>query len=73
MKHEKITTDDIADALLHLSEDIGFCDEDTVTGFRTSKKKEILRSQKENSFAELTKEIRKRQTKKDWENINYDD
>lgn len=72
MKHEKITTDEIADALIHLSENIGFCDERTAMGFRASKKKEILKSQKENSFAEFTKEIKKRQTKKDWEDTNND-
>lgn len=72
MKHEKITTDEIADVLIRLSEDNGLCDERTAVGLRTSKKKEILKSKKENSFAEFTNEIKKRQTKKDWEDINND-
>lgn len=67
MNHEKIAIDNITDALIHLNEVIGFCDEETARGFKTSKKKEILKSQKENSFAEFSKEIKKRQTKKDWE------
>lgn len=73
MNHEKINTDDVANALINLSENLEICDQETAMGFRTSRKKEILKSKKENSFAEFTKEIKKRQTKKDWEDINYDD
>ncbi len=34
-KHGKITTDDIADALIHLIGKIEFCDEQTAMRFRT--------------------------------------
>ena len=67
MENGKITNDDIADALINLSENSGFCDEDTAIGFRQSKKKEILKSTKDCSFAKFTNEIRKRQTKKNRE------
>ena len=64
MDNIKITTDEIADALIELSQNIGNCDEDTAKGFKTSKKKEILKSNKENSFSKFTKKINERQKKK---------
>ena len=64
MNNEKITADDVANALINMSENIGLCDKDTATGFRISKKKEILKSGKEYSFSKFTSEIIKRQTKK---------
>ena len=73
MKHEKISTDDIAYTLIHLSEYMEICDKETSTGFKTSNKKGILKSTKEHSFSKFTKAIKKRQTKKDCEDINNDD
>ena len=64
MEVKKITTDEIADALLNLNEKIGHCDKETALGFRTSKKKDILKSRKEESFCKFTNEIKKRQMKK---------
>lgn len=65
MNNEKITADDIADALTNLSESVGICDKDTATGFRTSKKKDILKSEEDGSFSKFTNEIQKRQEKKE--------
>lgn len=65
MENDKITTDEIADALINLNENAGFCDHDTAIGFKTSKKKNILQSSKEHSFSKFNNEIRKRQAKKD--------
>ena len=72
MSDKKITTDDIADALIDLSENIALCDKDTAVGFRTSKKKDILKSGKNGSFSKFTDEIQKRQAKKNQKEINND-
>ncbi len=64
MSNEKITAEDIADALINLSENIGLCDRDTAKGFRSSKKKDILKSGEDSSFSRFTNEIQKRQEKK---------
>ena len=63
----KITTDVIADAIINLANKSGLCDSDTARGFKSSKKKSILKSSKEKSFAKFTNEIRNRQKKKDGE------
>ncbi len=64
MENDKITTDDIANALINLSEDIRLCDNDTAKGLRTSKKKEILNSESEYSFSKFTNEIIKTKERK---------
>ena len=64
MEVKKITTDEIADGLINLHETIGLCDKETAIGLRTSKKKDILKSRKEDSFCKFTSEIKKRQMKK---------
>ena len=64
MAKEKINADEIADALVNLCENIGVCDQDTATGFHSSKKKEILKSDSDHSFSQFTGEIKKRQEKK---------
>ena len=64
MAKEKINADEIADALVNLCENIGVCDQDTATGFHSSKKKEILKSGREYSFGQFIGEIKKRQEKK---------
>lgn len=64
MKNEKITTDDVANALISLHQEINLCDTETALGFKTSKKKDILKSKKENSFSCFTHEIEKKQNKK---------
>ena len=61
---KKITNDEIADGLINLNEAIGLCDKETAIGFRTSKKKDILKSRKEDSFYKFTSEIKKSQMKK---------
>ena len=65
MENKEVTSADIANALINLSENAGFCDKDTATGFRASKKKEMLKSNKEYSFSKFTSEIEKRQENKD--------
>ncbi len=65
MENEKITTDDIANGLISLSETMNLCDKETAKGFKSSKKKDILKSREENSFSKFTCEIQKRQNKKD--------
>lgn len=65
MSDKKITANDIADALINLSESTGVCDKETAIGFKTSKKKDILQSNTEHSCSKFTNEIIKRQTKKD--------
>lgn len=65
MDDEKnITTDTIADALINMHESLGLCDHDTAVGFKTSKKKDILKSSDDKSFNRLFQEIVKRQNKK---------
>ncbi len=64
MNDKEITSDNLADALINLSENFELCDSETAKGFRTSKKKDILKSQKDNSFGKFTNEIHKRQEKK---------
>ena len=66
MEEKKITTDVIADAIVNLNVNVGVCDEQTAKGFKTSKKKEILKSNKDGSFSKFQQEIIKRQTKKDF-------
>ncbi len=63
-ENKKITSNDVGDALTDLSEAIGLCDKDTAKGFKSSKKKEILKSNKDGSFSKFTSEIVKRQEKK---------
>ena len=65
MDNDKITNDDIADAIINLCENVEICDKDTAIGLKSSKKKEILKSKKDNSFSKFTNEIKKRQNKKD--------
>ena len=64
MSDRKVTTDDIADAIIGVSETVGICDSETAKGFKTSKKKDILKSGKEGSFGKFIGEIGKRQRKK---------
>jgi len=64
MENKRITADDIADAIITLSENTGLCDKETALGFRTSKKKDILKSKKDGSFSKFTNEIKKRQMNK---------
>lgn len=65
MKSDKLTNNDIADALISVNTEIGNCDEKTALGFKTSKKKKILKSQDDKSFSRFTHEIIKRQSRKD--------
>ena len=65
MDNDKITNDDIADAIINLCENVEICDKDTAIGLKSSKKKEILKSNDDNSFSRFTNEIKKRQLKKD--------
>lgn len=64
MSKENVNADEIADALINLCENVGICDQDTATGFHSSKKKEILKSEREHSFGQFIGEIKKRQEKK---------
>ena len=64
MNKKKITNDIIANAVIELNYNLGVCDADTAKGFKTSKKKEILKSSDDHSFARFISEIKKRQTKK---------
>jgi len=73
LKQDKISSDDVACAIINLSENTGICDKDTAAGFRTSKRKDILKSTDEHSFSKFTKEMKKRQAKKDLEDSNNDD
>ena len=65
MTTKQITTEDIADAIINLSENIKLCDEETATGLKSSKKKDILKSNKDGSFNKFANECKKRQAKKD--------
>lgn len=67
LNEDKITNEQVANALISLCESTNVCDEQTATGFKTSKKKNILKSNKEGSFAKFIGEIKKRQSKKDSE------
>ncbi len=73
MENKQIATDDVANSLINLCEDIGLCNEETAIGFKNSKKKDFLKSKKENSFSNFTNVIKKRQAKKDGgiNNDNY--
>lgn len=42
MDNGKITTDDIGNALINLSENIGICDKQTAIGLKTSKMLDTL-------------------------------
>lgn len=64
MEDKKITNDKIADAMINMNEYFGVCDEDTAVGFKTSQKKDILKSDKDGSFSKFQQEILKRQKKK---------
>ncbi len=64
MENKKIDSEVIADALINLCNEIGFCDKDTAKGFKSSKKKEILKSSKEKSFSKFTCKIIERQNRK---------
>ena len=61
---KKITSDLIADAIINMNENMKYCDSDTARGFKTSKKKDVVKSGKDNSFARFEQEILKRQNKK---------
>ena len=65
MNEKNITTDDVANVIINMSESTKICDAETAKGFKTSKKKDILKSNKEGSFSKFTKEIKKRQEKKE--------
>ena len=65
LDNKKISNGEVADAIINLNENLGICDSHTAKGFKLSKKKDILKSNKEYSFAKLTTEIEKRQLKKD--------
>ena len=65
MGNEEMTTEKIAEALINLHESEGLCDKDTATGFKSSKKKDILKSKQDGSFSKFTNEIKKRQEKKE--------
>ena len=65
MKKKKLTNDDIANAIINMSENLSICDKETAKGLKTSKKKNILQSKKEGSFSRLINEIKKQQNKKD--------
>ncbi len=67
MNDKKITNDQVANVIIEITGSSGYCDDDTAKGFKTSKKKEILKSSNDNSFAKFTQEIIKRQNKKDGE------
>ncbi len=54
MNDKDITYDNVADALINFSENFELCDSETAKGFVTSKKKDILKSQKDNSFSKFT-------------------
>lgn len=73
MEKKQITANDVANALINVSKNIGISDEKTAIGLKTSKKKDILKSDKEYSFSNFTEEIKKRQIKKDWRDMNDDD
>ncbi len=64
MTKRTMNNDDITDALINLIDKIGYCDNNTVTGFKNSAKKDILKSSKEGTFSKFTQEIIKRQDKK---------
>ncbi|HIV63835.1 MAG TPA: hypothetical protein H9693_03655 [Firmicutes bacterium] len=61
---EKISTNDVADSLIDLCENMGICDRETSIGFKKSKKKDILKSKNDQSFSKFTNEVKKRQEKK---------
>ena len=65
MKENRVAADMVADAIINMSANIGMCDESTAKGFKTSKKKDILKSNDDQSFAEFTQEIIIRQNRKD--------
>lgn len=66
---KELTTDNIADSIITLCENVGICDKETATGFRHSKKKYILKSESNHSFSKFTNEINKRQAKKKQETL----
>ncbi len=65
VENHKMTTNAVADALIRLSEGAGICDRETARGLKSSKKKDILKSNEENSFGRFTREIVKAQKRKD--------
>ncbi len=64
MGNKQITANDIANGLIDLSENMGLCDKEIAKGVKDSKKKEILKSNKEKSFSKFTGEIIKSQNRK---------
>ncbi|MCM1306844.1 MAG: hypothetical protein NC131_16380 [Roseburia sp.] len=64
MNDKKITTDEIANALIDMNENLGICDSDTAIGLKTSKKRDILKSGKEGSFSKFQQVIIKQQKRK---------
>lgn len=64
MIKKKITHDDIANAIINMNVYLKNCDASTALGFKYSKKKDILKSKKDNSFIKFIYEISKRQNKK---------
>lgn len=65
MDKKNITNDDIANSIIEMNKNIGTCNVDTANGFRTSNKKEILKSEKEGSFSRFNREIEKSQKRKE--------
>lgn len=65
MEENKINYDDISKALINMCESTDICDNETAKGMTSSKKKDILKSNKENSFSKFTGEIKKRQINKE--------
>ncbi len=61
---KNIISNNIADVLITMNENLGFCDKDTALGFKTSKKKEIFKSKREGSFSRFQQEIMKVQNRK---------
>lgn len=56
-----ITNNTIANAIINMCENLSICDSDVAQGFKYSRKKDILKSHKDGSFAKFINEIRKRQ------------
>ncbi len=59
-----ITNNTIANAIINMCENLSICDSGVAQGFKYSRKKDILKSHKDGSFAKFINEIRKRQINK---------
>ena len=62
---KKVTRDQVAECIINLNASMNLCDSDTAKGLKSSKKKDILKSGKDDCFARFEQEILKRQEKKD--------